>query len=64
MNWPKRALTNTQQAPALTQSARVVPVKVASISIHSITGTNARQSRNAITSVMTRRAGSRTAFRG
>ena len=30
------------------QSARVVPVKVASSSIHSITGTKARQSRNAI----------------
>ena len=52
MNWPKRAFTNTQQAPALVQSARVVPVKVASSSIHSITGTKARQSRNATTSVI------------
>ena len=29
MNWPKRALTNTQQAPPATQSARLSPTKVA-----------------------------------
>ncbi len=30
MNWPKRALMNTQQAPPATQSARLSPVKLAS----------------------------------
>ena len=62
MNWPKRAFTNTQQAPGAVQSARLVPAKFASSSIHSITGTKARQSRNAITSVMTMSSGVANSF--
>ncbi len=43
MNWPKRALTNTQQAPAPVQSSRVVPCQVASSNSQWNSGTEMRQ---------------------
>ena len=39
MNWPKRARTNTQQAPGLVQSSRDVPCQVASSSSQCTSGT-------------------------
>src|SRR5690606_40082700 len=38
MNWPKRCWMNTQQAPSLVQSARVVPIQLASMNAHCTSG--------------------------